>query len=79
MWVWHHENYAGLQSQTRRPAERKPAWLVRASPPENASSASTEVNRAEGAHVSGDVVDSGILVRIVIDPDPRSAAVGGAE
>ena len=58
---------------------RKPAQLVCAGPPENAPAGSIEVNRAEGAHVSGDQVDTAILVSIVIDPDPRSAAVGGAE
>jgi hypothetical protein len=52
--------------------------LVRASPAENAPATSGEVNRSKGAHVSSDWADSAILVSIVIDPDPRNAAVGGS-
>jgi hypothetical protein len=57
---------------------REPAQLVRTSSPQNAPPASADVDGPEGAHVSGDMVDSAILVSIVVDPDPRSAAVGGA-
>src|SRR5579859_1050452 len=75
------DRLAGWQDEGWTPRARIKNWLtlVRAGPPKNAPAGSAEVNRPEGAHVSGDVVDSAILVSIVIDPDPRKAAVGGAE
>ena len=81
LWICESQvdKLAGRHDEGWTPLARIRNWLtlVRASPPENASSASAEVDRPEGTHVSGDMVDATELVSIVIDPDPRKTAVGG--